>query len=128
MGTTGSSWAQTQSSQIAAVLRTTFKNDPDALQERIAMVIDGTSWHRSDQPKAPANVYLSKLPPYAPELNPIENLWHYFRSHFWSNRFYPGWEDLMDAAVAAMDAAAAAPELIKSVCAAPYLTRGSRQN
>ncbi len=73
MGTTGSSWAQTQSSQIAAVLRTTFKNDPDALQERIAMVIDGTSWHRSDQPKAPANVYLSKLPPYAPELNPIEH-------------------------------------------------------
>jgi hypothetical protein len=34
----------------------------------------------------------------------------------------------MEAAVAAMDVALADPALIKSVCAAPYLTRGQRQN
>jgi transposase len=28
------------------------------------------------------------LPPYSPELNPVENLWHYLRSHYLSNRKY----------------------------------------
>jgi transposase len=44
-------------------------------QEHIVMVIDGAGWHRSDALKAPANIYLLKLPPYAPELNPIEHVW-----------------------------------------------------
>ncbi len=33
-----------------------------------------------------SNVTLVSLPPYSPELNPVENLWHYLRSHHWSNR------------------------------------------
>ena len=43
-------------------------------QQRIVMVIDGACWHRSDALKAPANIYLLGLPPYAPELNPIERV------------------------------------------------------
>ena len=43
-------------------------------QERIVMVIDGAGWHRSNALKAPANIYLLKLPAYAPELNPIEHV------------------------------------------------------
>ncbi len=39
------------------------------------------------------------LPAYSPELNPAENLWHYFRSHFWSNRAYADYDDLRVAAV-----------------------------
>ena len=93
-----------------------------------ALIWDGAGFHVAKALEVPANVSLIRLPPYSPELNPIENLWHYFRSHYWSNRLYPKWEDLMDAAVAAMDAAAADPELIRSVCAAPYLTRERRQN
>lgn len=32
------------------------------------------------------------------ELNPIENLWHYLKSHFWSNRAYNALEEAtMDA-------------------------------
>ena len=36
---------------------------PDA---RIVIVIEGAGWHRSDALKAPANIYLLKLPPYPP--------------------------------------------------------------
>jgi transposase len=92
------------------------------------LIWDGAGFHVAKALEVPENVSLIRLPPYSPELNPIENLWHYFRSHFWSNRLYPKWEDLLEAAVAAMDVALADPELIKSVCAAPYLTRGQRQN
>jgi hypothetical protein len=47
----------------------------------------------------------------------VENLWHYLRSHHWSNRLYPTWADLKQAAVAAWRAVCLVPELIRSVCA-----------
>ena len=34
-----------------------------------------------------------------PELNPIENLWHYLKSHFWSNRAYADYNELEQAAI-----------------------------
>ena len=49
----------------------------------------------------PSNITLMSLPPYSPELNPVENLWHYLRSHHWSNRKYETVDDLFDAAVTA---------------------------
>ena len=92
------------------------------------LIWDGAGFHVAKALDVPANVSLIVLPPYSPELNPIENLWHYFRSHYWSNRLYPTWEDLMAAAIAAMDVAMSTPKLIKSVCAAPYVARETRQN
>jgi len=89
------------------------------------LIWDGAGLHVVRALEVPENVSLIRLPPYSPDLNPIENLWHYFRSHFWSNRLYPRWEDLMEAA---MDVALADPEPIRSVCAAPYLTRERRRN
>ena len=54
-----------------------FLNKVSARQpgERIVMVIDGAGLHRSVALKAAENIYLLKLPPYAPEINPIEQLW-----------------------------------------------------
>jgi hypothetical protein len=54
--------------------------------EHAAMIWDGAGFHLSGQLKVPANVTIIQLPPYSPELNPMENLWHYLKSHFWSNR------------------------------------------
>jgi transposase len=82
-----------------------------------AMVLDRAGWHVAAALRVPQNVTLILLPPKSPELNPAENLWHYLRSHYWSNRLYPTWEDLKQAAVAAWRAVCLVPELIKSVCA-----------
>jgi transposase len=82
-----------------------------------AMVLDRAGWHVAGALRVPGNVTLVLLPPKSPELNPAENLWHYLRSHHWSNRLYPTWEDLKQAAVAAWRAVCLVPELIKSVCA-----------
>ena len=41
------------------------------------MVLDGASWHASPRLRLPDNIVLLPLPPYAPELNPIENIWEY---------------------------------------------------
>ena len=39
------------------------------------------------------------MPAYSLELNPMENLWHFLKSHDWSNRAYDDYEALEDADV-----------------------------
>jgi transposase len=91
--------------------------------EHAVMIWDGAGFHTSGQLRVPDNITLVKLPAYSPELNPIENLWHYLKSHFWSNRTYADYDGLEQAAVDAWRKAALDPELMKTVCAAPYLDR-----
>lgn len=86
---------------------------------------EGAGFHTGKQLRVPENVTLVKLPPYSPELNPIENLWHYLKSHFWSNRAYADYDALEEAAIAAWKNAVLDTELMKTVCAAPYLNRAT---
>ena len=85
------------------------------------MILDRAGFHTAKALKTPANVSLIYLPPYSPELNPTENLWHYLRSHHWSNRFYEDYAALHSAARDGWRAVCLDTEKIKSVCAAPYL-------
>ena len=85
------------------------------------MLWDQAGFHTGQALFVPSNVTLIPLPPYSPELNPTENLWHYLRSHFWSNRDYADYDALMDAATHAWRQAALDPQIIQTVCAAPYL-------
>ena len=62
------------------------------------LIWDGAGYHTSGDLVVPANVSLIQLPPYSPELNPVENLWHYLRSHYWSLRVYRDYEALEEAA------------------------------
>jgi transposase len=93
--------------------------------EHAVMVWDGAGFHTSGSLTVPENVSLVKLPPYSPELNPIENLWHYLKSHFWSNRAYDDYDALEKAAMDAWRRAVLDADLIKSVCAAPYTDRAT---
>jgi transposase len=91
-----------------------------APDEHAAMIWDGAGFHVSRELQVPANVTIIQLPPYSPELNPIENLWHYLKSHFWSNRAYADYEELEQAAVHAWRQAVLDADLMKTVCNAPY--------
>lgn len=84
-----------------------------------AMIWEGAGFHRAADLKVPSNVTLIPLLPYSPELNGIESLWHYFRSHCWSNRTYA---KLFDVACTTWCQHALNPHLIKSVCAKSYIT------
>ena len=90
------------------------------------MIWDQAGFHTANALKVPPNVTLIELPPYAPELNPVENLWHYLRSHFWSNRDYDNYDALMQAATHAWRQTALEPETVKTVCAAPYLNSADK--
>jgi len=87
------------------------------------VIWDRAGFHTSGKLKVPVNVTIVELPPYSPELNPAENLWHYFKSHYWSNRFYEDYQALEERAVESWRLVAMDPELMKTVCAAPYVER-----
>jgi transposase-like protein len=50
--------------------------------EHAVLILDGAGWHKAKRVAIPDNVTCLLLPPYRPELNPVENLWHYLRSHY----------------------------------------------
>jgi transposase len=88
--------------------------------EQAILIWDGAGFHTSNQLDVPENVTVLQLPAYSPELNPIENLGHFLKSHHWSNRAYADYDALEAAAVAAWQRAVLDSELMKTVCAAPY--------
>jgi transposase len=57
-------------------------------KKEILLVLDGASWHKSKDLKIPTNIMLMYLPPYSPELNPVERLWHYIKSKIIRNKIY----------------------------------------
>ena len=63
------------------------------------LIWDGAGFHTGEDVVVPSNVSLIQLPPYSPELNPVENLWHYLRAHHWSNRLYRDYDALQEEAV-----------------------------
>jgi putative transposase len=82
---------------------------------------DGAGYHTSEDLRIPKNVSLIQLLPYSPELNPVENLWHYLRSHYWSLRVYRDYEELEESAVEAWREVCLKPALVSSICNAPYV-------
>ena len=63
----------------------------------------------------PGNVTLLHLPPYAPELNPVENVRAYLRSSKLSNRVLDACDAIVDACCNAWLRLAAQPDRLTSI-------------
>ena len=61
------------------------------------VILDQAGWHTAHELKLPDNISLLFLPPYSPELNPIENLFQFLRHNFLNARVYDTYEDIVDA-------------------------------
>ena len=46
---------------------------------RIVMVMDSAGWHTTNHLELPENIIVLPLPPYSPQLNPVEHIWDYIR-------------------------------------------------
>ena len=87
------------------------------------LIWDGAGFHTGGDLVVPGNVSLIQLPPYAPELNPVEDLWHYLRSHHWSNRADEGYKGLEEEAIRSLRAVCQDVEKLKTICNADYVGR-----
>ncbi len=83
-------------------------------RRHVVLVLDNVGWHGSKRLQVPENITLLPLPPYCPELNPIERLWHWLKDHEFSNRVYADDEVLLDAVADMWNTLDA--ERIQSVC------------
>ena len=45
----------------------------------ILLCCDGAAWHKSAGLELPDNIVLFHIPPYTPEMNPIEQIWEEIR-------------------------------------------------
>ncbi len=65
----------------------------------------------------PENIVLLKLPPYAPELNPAENIWEYLRGNALSHQIWETYEDIVDACCNAWNSLMRTPHILRSIAA-----------
>ena len=65
-------------------------------QRHVVLVLDNAGWHVAHALRVPDNLTLLFLPPYSPELNPVERVWDWLRSHHLSNRVFADYDDLFD--------------------------------
>ena len=80
------------------------------------VLLDGAAWHASQEIELPDNLSLLPIPPYSPELNPVELIWHYLRSHWLSSQIFEDLEAVMDACERAWQRFLAEPGLIATLC------------
>jgi len=80
------------------------------------IIVDGAGWHTMDTAKPFSNVTLIKLPPYSPELNPIEQVWQWLRQRCLSNRVFKGFDDIVEQVSNAWNVFIESKSRIKQMC------------
>ena len=84
------------------------------------LIVDGAGWHQTGGKLiVPDNITLLPLPPYAPELNPMENVWEYLRANFFSHQVWEAHEAILDACQSAWNTLMQMPGRIASSPGAP---------
>ena len=61
------------------------------------LVLDGAGYHIAEDLAVPNNISLLTLPPYSPELNPIENVWQYLRQNKLAITVFDDYDHIVDA-------------------------------
>ena len=59
------------------------------------VIIDNAGFHATKNIKIPENIFLVRIPPYCPELNPCEQIWQYIKQKY-RNKFFKTMKDLKE--------------------------------
>lgn len=80
------------------------------------VIMDGAAWHTSEVAEGISNVDIIKLPPYSPELNPVEQVWSWLRQHCLANRCFEDYEDIVESCAAAWNHFISDTSRVKALC------------
>ncbi len=86
-------------------------------------MLDGAPNHRSGQLVIPDNISLLFLPPYAPELNPKENLWDEIREKIFKNYALKSIDAVHQKLEEAILYIERNPKVVKSITSFPYIAK-----
>ena len=59
------------------------------------LIVDQAGWHTTAKLTVPPNITLLPLPPRAPELNPVENIWQFIRDNWLSDRIFKSYGEIV---------------------------------
>ena len=65
-------------------------------EDMILLCCDGAAWHKSKTLQVPDNIVLFHIPPYTPEMNPIEQIWKELRKLGFRNEIFFSLEKVVD--------------------------------
>lgn len=87
-----------------------------------ALIFDGAGYHVAHDLAVPDNVTLVPLPPYAPELNPMENVWEYLRANKLAITVFDDYDDIVAKTCDAWNFFARDPDRVASITARSWAT------
>ena len=87
--------------------------------EHAVMVLDRAGWHRARKLVVPSNITPVWLPPYSPQLNPVERVWLFLREKHLSHRLLDTYGAIVGALCRAWNALT--KERFQSLTSYPYL-------
>jgi transposase len=85
------------------------------------LVMDQAGWHGAKKLVVPENITPVSLPPYSPELNPVERIWLYLRERFLSHRILDDYDAIVEACCQAWNALVADTERLRSLTSYPWI-------
>ncbi len=80
------------------------------------LIMDRASWHTTEALIIPKNITLFPLPPYCPELNPMEQVWQKLKHEHLSNRVFKNYEEIVKSCAVAWNSFVDEEGNIKSLC------------
>ena len=89
--------------------------------EHAVLILDQAGWHGAKALTVPDNITLVPLPPYSPELNPVERVWLYLKERYLSHRLHPDYDAIADAAEKAWNRLIAEKGRLTSLCSYPWI-------
>ena len=81
----------------------------------LLLVYDGAPCHSEGALTIPENIMILTLPPYSPQLNPVENNWHEMREKFFHNAAFDSMDEVEGQLVKACNYYEANPEILCSL-------------
>lgn len=80
------------------------------------VLMDRASWHTTEALVVPKNISLYPLPPYSPELNPMEQVWQQLKKINLSNRNFKNYDDIVESCCEAWSTFCDEEGTIKKLC------------
>jgi transposase len=105
---------------MSIFLREVAKRHED---ECVIMVMDGAGWHRSEDLDIPANIKIIHLPPYSPQLNPVEHIWDEVREKWFSNKVFKSLTAVENLLVESLKSLETSTDLVKSLCGFKWIVK-----
>lgn len=99
-------------------LRELSKEYPD---DMILLCCDGAAWHKAKALIVPDNILLFYIPPYTPEMNPIEQIWKEIRKRGFKNEIFATLEKVVDRLCETI--CSLTPEIIRSITGREWIIK-----